>query len=303
MKILVIGSKGFIGSHVAQFYTSRNSVELFECDVVTDYANDNYFLIDATNSDYNTVFRSNQFDVCINCSGAASVPDSLINPLRDFALNTYNVVKLLDTIRLEQPNCKVINLSSAAVYGNPESLPVREDMTLLPISPYGIHKMQAEQICKTYFTFYGLQTCSLRIFSAYGNGLKKQLFWDLYKKAEISDIIEIYGTGEETRDFIHIDDVVRAIDYCVNFADFQGEAINIANGEQVTICNVINIFYSFYPKKKTLHFNNISKIGDPVNWRADITFLKSMGYSSTINISQGLEKYYLWTNQLRTEIK
>lgn len=298
MKILVVGSKGFIGGHVSNFYKAQNGVELFECDVVTDYANDHYFLIDATNSDYSTIFRSIRFDVCINCSGAASVPDSLINPLRDFALNTYNVVKLLDAIRVEQPNCKLINLSSAAVYGNPEQLPIREDMNMLPISPYGVHKMQAEQICKTFFNFYGIPTCSLRIFSAYGNGLKKQLFWDLYKKAKNENTLELFGTGTETRDFIHVDDVVRAIDCCLQSTSFQGEAINIASGIEVTIAEAVTTFFSFFPDKKNVSFNKTVKKGDPLNWRADISKLNTMGYKPVVSIEKGLANYYSWISQI-----
>jgi UDP-glucose 4-epimerase len=297
MKVLVIGSKGFIGAHVADYFSSLPDTEVFECDVMVDYEKVNYFLIDATNSDYQNVFQNNPFDVCINCSGAASVPDSIKNPFRDFTLNTYNVVKMLDAIRTNQPGCKFINLSSAAVYGNPSELPVHEKLPLNPISPYGIHKMQAEQVCQTYSSFYNIPTCSLRIFSAYGNGLKKQLFWDLYRKAKNSDAIEMFGTGKETRDFIHVDDVVRAIQCCLNNANFVGESINVANGTEITIEDAVNSFLSFFPDERTANFNKITKKGDPLNWRADISILKGMGYSPFVDIQQGLEMYFSWINQ------
>ena len=298
MRIIVIGSKGFIGSHAVAFFKSQPYSEVFECDVVSDYATENYFLIDATNSNYVEIFRNHTFDFCINCSGAASVPDSLVNPLRDFTLNTYNVVKLLDAIRIHQPACKLVNLSSAAVYGNPEFVPVREDLALRPISPYGTHKMQAELACQMYYDFYGISTCSLRIFSAYGNGLKKQLFWDLFQKAKKGPGFEVYGTGTETRDFIHVDDVVRAISYCLQYAPFKGEAINIANGVEITIAEAVNTFLSFFPETKKAHFNKMAKKGDPLNWRADISRLRGMGYSPTVTIKQGLEKYFQWISQI-----
>jgi UDP-glucose 4-epimerase len=298
MKVLVIGSKGFIGAHVAEYFSLLPDTEVFECDVMVDYEKVNYFLIDATNSDYQNVFQNNPFDVCINCSGAASVPDSIKNPFRDFTLNTYNVVKMLDAIRTNQPGCKFINLSSAAVYGNPSELPVHEKLPLNPISPYGIHKMQAEQVCQTYSNFYNIPTCSLRIFSAYGNGLKKQLFWDLYRKAKNSDAIEMFGTGNETRDFIHVDDVVRAIQCCINNAPFSGEAINVANGEEIKISSVVAIFLSHFQSKKDVNFNAVEKKGDPLNWKADISKLKTLGYFPTVSINQGLERYFLWANQI-----
>jgi UDP-glucose 4-epimerase len=298
MKVLVIGSKGFIGAHVAEYFSLIPDTEVFECDVMVDYEKVNYFLIDATNSDYQNVFQNNPFDVCINCSGAASVPDSIKNPFRDFTLNTYNVVKMLDAIRTNQPGCKFINLSSAAVYGNPSELPVHEKLPLNPISPYGIHKMQAEQVCQTYSSFYNIPTCSLRIFSAYGNGLKKQLFWDLYRKAKNSDAIEMFGTGNETRDFIHVDDVVRAIQCCISNAPFTGETINVANGKEIEISSVVAIFLSHFQSEKEVNFNAVEKKGDPLNWKADISKLKTLGYFPTVSINQGLERYFLWANQI-----
>ena len=184
MKILIIGSRGFIGHHLFSYFSEKGN-EVWGTDVVDDYINkERYFLIDASNSDYSSVFQSAEFDLCVNCSGAANVPESLKNPLRDYYLNTVNVFKILEAIRKFQPACKFINLSSAAVYGNPKQMPVKEDARPDPLSPYGFHKLQAEQICKEFYDFYNIRTCSLRIFSVYGPGLKKQLFWDLYNKAK-----------------------------------------------------------------------------------------------------------------------
>ena len=96
MNILVIGSKGFIGQQLKKFLINNNHT-VWGADVVVDYVHpEQYFLIDASNADYHAIFQETQFDICINCSGAASVPDSLLHPLRDYNLNTANVFKLLD---------------------------------------------------------------------------------------------------------------------------------------------------------------------------------------------------------------
>lgn len=298
MKVLVIGSKGFIGSAVASIFKSHYHYEVFECDVAVDYARKNYFLIDATNADYHSLFRDNRFDACINCSGAANVSDSLLNPLRDYTLNTFNVFKLLDAIRIYQPQCKFLNLSSAAVYGNPSQLPVCESSNPQPVSPYGMHKLQAEWIGKEFFTYYNVPNCSLRIFSAYGPGLKKQLFWDIYKKATAYEVIELFGTGNESRDFIYIDDLVSAIHCCLQKANFRGEAINIANGEEVTVARAVTSFLSFFPGKKEIYFSKNTKQGDPLYWKADITQLTDMGYQPSYTLNRGLENYYTWIRQL-----
>ena len=108
MKILIIGSKGFIGSHTYHHFSTLPEIETWGCDVVVDYIDDHYFLLDSTNSDFNELFEQGRFDVCINCSGAASVPDSLVHPLRDFTLNVFTVGKILDAIRRYAPLWRTI---------------------------------------------------------------------------------------------------------------------------------------------------------------------------------------------------
>ncbi len=172
-------------------------------------------------------------------------------------------------------------------------------MAFAPVSPYGFHKMQAEQICKEFHEFYNLKTCSLRIFSAYGEGLKKQLFWDLYKKFLDNNKVELFGTGNETRDFIYIKDIVQAINCVIENANFQGEAINIANGEELSIRYISELFNSEFGSEKTIAFNNQVKVGDPINWKADISVLTSFGYKKTIGIEQGIKNYISWVKELK----
>jgi UDP-glucose 4-epimerase len=293
MNILIIGSKGFIGHHAAAYF-KRQHYKVIGCDVVTDYEDSDYIQIDATNSDYHFIFENHTIDVCINCSGAASVPLSLQFPLKDFSLNTLNVFKILEAIRTNQPQCRFLNLSSAAVYGNPESLPIKEDFTPKPLSPYGIHKLQAEQICSEFHTYYNIATCSVRIFSAYGNGLKKQLFWDMYKKFSTGEFVELYGTGNESRDFIHIDDIVKALHLVIQKAAFSGEQINLANGEEYTIKHVAEVFKKHLWPGMEIRFNNQVKEGDPLNWRADISILRSMGYQPEVSLETGIQNYINW---------
>lgn len=294
MKILIIGSKGFIGSNLVQYF-QQHKYNVFKADVVVDYIDtDRYFLIDASNSDYNTVFHYQKYDLCINCSGAASVPDSLKNPMRDYYLNTVNVFKILTAINQFQPDCKFINISSAAIYGNPKSLPVDENAERAPLSPYGYHKLQAEQICEEFHTFFKLNTCSLRVFSVYGNGLQKQLFWDLNQKALSGKPIELYGTGNESRDFIHVNDLARAIELVAKTSEFKAEIINIGNGQEVKIKDAVATFFEFFKDEVKYTFSGTTRIGDPLNWKANIKKLTSYGYTPTMEMKEGLKQYYEW---------
>lgn len=295
MKVLIIGSKGFIGSHCVKYFASK--YEVWSCDIVVDYDESNYILLDPVNENFEKVFTLQDFDLCINCSGAASVSDSYKNPQRDFTLNTYNVFKQLEGIRKYNKNCKYINLSSAAVYGNPISLPVKESQACNPISPYGLHKKMAEEICIEFNKIFGLPTCSLRIFSAYGPRLKKQLFWDLYRKSRNTDKVELFGTGKESRDFIYISDLVKAIEIVALNASFNGEAINIANGIEIKIEEVVRVFYQNFPDSINYEFIGENRKGDPINWVADIQTLEKFGYKQEITLKAGLQNYYQWIKE------
>lgn len=295
MKILVIGSKGFIGSHCVDFFSKEH--EVWECDVVIDYNTPNYLFIESVDSDYQDIFLHQKYDVCINCSGAASVPFSLERPYHDFQLNTLNVYKILESIRRFNPECKYVSLSSAAVYGNPERIPIQERHRIAPVSPYGLHKYWAEQICKEFADYWQLKTCCIRIFSAYGPGLKKQLLWDIYKKTQIEGDLELFGTGMETRDFIYVTDVVSIINQAILYSDFNFDILNAANGEQITISHISKLMLEAMGISKNVVFNQISRSGDPLNWEADIRKIAAMGYSPKINIETGIKKYVLWLRE------
>lgn len=295
MKILIIGSKGFIGSHLVRFFEQAH--EVWQCDVVTDYTSPRYYQIDASNADYNAIFEAQSFDVCINCSGAASVPDSIKHPYRDFLLNTANVYTMLNAIRTHCSQCKFINLSSAAVYGNPTMLPVSESAEMAPMSPYGRHKVMAEAICKEFYEEFGISTCSLRIFSAYGNGLRKQIFWDMYQKMKDSSEALFWGTGEETRDFIHIDDIAQVVNLAIQNAVFQGECINVANGQQTTISDAVRLYAQLLGYAGKIVFNGSVREGDPRFWEADIAILRSWGYKKAITLEDGLKSYIKWVQE------
>jgi UDP-glucose 4-epimerase len=293
MKILIIGSKGFIGQNLYNHFNEKGD-EVWGADIVTDKYNKRHFQINSDNADFNQIFKHLNYDLCINCSGVASVPDSINNSIRDFHLNTVNVFMMLEAIKTFQPDCRFINLSSAAVYGDPYLLPVKEEIQLKPLSPYGFHKLQAEQICKEYWTLYGIPTCSLRIFSVYGPGLKKQLFWDLFQKVKSGIPFSLFGTGNESRDFIYITDLVSAIELVAVSSDFESDIINIADGREIFIKDAVSIFFSFFDEDIQFSFSGDSRKGYPVNWVADISKLVSFGYKPFLDINEGLRNYYNW---------
>jgi dTDP-glucose 4,6-dehydratase/UDP-glucose 4-epimerase len=294
-KILIIGCNGFIGSH-AFSHLSKNNKYVFGADI--QQFNSQTFLLKSDLSNINLVFQQQVYDVCINASGSATVGFSLHNEAADYQLNYKNVEKILEAIHRFQPSCRFVNLSSAAVYGNPSELPIKETTPTKPISPYGKHKLLSEKLLHDYTLKYNLPTLSLRIFSVYGIGLKKQIFWDIFQRSKNSEHIELYGKGTETRDFIYIDDLMLALEKIILFAKFDGSELNVACGKEITISEAASLFAHYVNPAIQISFSGIQNVLDPLNWKADITKLNKIGFEPQMSIEQGLKKYALWLKEL-----
>jgi UDP-glucose 4-epimerase len=293
MKILIIGSEGFIGSYCTSHLKTKG-YSIFGADITYNDTSFDFYLLDKNSADFQKIFQDQVFDVCINASGAASVPFSIESPMLDFELNTGNIVKILEAIRIHAPNCFFINFSSAAVYGNPEFQPVTESMKPSPMSPYGWHKYYAELICKEYATFFGIQSCNLRIFSAYGPRLKKQFFWDLFNKLKTDKELELFGTGNESRDFIYVEDIAKCVELIIDNRAHMPGIINVASGIETSISKAAQIFCDLMGTQNKIKFRGESRIGDPLNWKGDISILKSIGFNPMFTLEKGLEEYILW---------
>ncbi|MBP6754580.1 MAG: SDR family oxidoreductase [Bacteroidia bacterium] len=297
MKILILGSKGFIGNNLLDYFRKKKHI-VYGSDIFSDELDEKYIQFSSVSSNFDSLFKSFCFDLCINCSGASNVLNSFNKHELDFQLNSINVFNILNSIKTYNSNCKFINLTSAAVYGNPTILPVRESDQINPISPYGFHKLISEIILSEYYKIYDIQTCSLRLFSVYGIGLNKQILWDIFQKWKSDENIEFHGSGNETRDFIYIDDLIKVIEIIIENGDFKGEVINVANGEEIKIKDIVKLMLDELGIRD-FNFNNVIRTGDPLRWKADISKIKSMGYLKSINIEDGIKKYVIWLKDLK----
>ncbi len=297
MRIIIIGSRGFIGSHLTTFFKLKEGNEITGCDIKVDDQDKHYFQVDKMHPDYSKIFKDTQYDVCIYAGGNGSVPYSIERPDVDFHLNTLLVDLLLENIKAFQHNCKFVHISSAAVYGSVESLPITEASEVKPMSPYGWNKYLAEIICKKYYSLYNVPTISLRVFSVYGEGLRKQLFWDMHQKLEKSNEITLYGTGNESRDFIYISDLINAFDILINKSKFQGEVYNVASGIENSIKEAAEIFANKKDSTIKIVFGGETKAGDPINWRADISKINKLGFTAQVNLELGLQNYTKWLKE------
>ncbi|MES1217892.1 MAG: SDR family oxidoreductase [Bacteroidota bacterium] len=295
LHVLVLGSEGFIGSHAVKYFLSKN-YKVTGADLLpaTSLPVSYFSLVDEKNS-YRSIFSNHQFDVCINAAGSGNVGLSMIKPLFDFESNTLQVLQVLDAIRLFQPACKFILISSAAVYGNPLSLPVNEDHQVQPLSPYGWHKCMAENICREFTQLYHIGTAITRPFSVYGSGLRKQLFWDMYQKYKsCNGTIELWGTGNESRDFIYISDLCYCFDVIINQSPFQADVYNIASGIETTVKQAATLLFKELDSNVSIGFNKKINEGNPLNWKADISAIQKLGFQSSIIFEEGIKKLSEW---------
>jgi len=291
-KILVTGASGFIGSRIYnKFINEGYEVCGWSRDKNTDYVQVNLLNKQVIRS----ALLSFRPDIVIHCAGSADVGKSVQNPDKDYEGNvtvTHNLLFGLHEVNLD--NVKVVFMSSAGVYGNPMSLPITENMPLNPLSPYAVHKVMCEELCKYFILNYNMDIKIARIFSAYGKGLKKQIFWDMYNKAKLTGRLDMFGTGSESRDYIHVEDVIQSI-FLLATTESKENIFNVANGEELTIWQVTQWFAEYVGiGNKKICFNGTVREGDPLNWRADISRIKKLGYKKTVDIKCGLQEYITW---------
>lgn len=295
-KVLVTGCNGFIGSHLVNFYSS-NGYEVYGLDIrinKVNMINCKFIECNLQNEDMIKVYKEICPDIFIHCAGNASVGMSVDYPEMDFDSNVGVLYKTLSSVARANINPKFIFLSTAAVYGNPKELPINEKTDTAPISPYGLHKKMCEDLCEYYREVKGQDITVVRIFSAYGEGLKKQILWDMYNKYKNNGYIELFGTGNETRDFINIKDLVQALDL-ISRAEKSNFIYNIANGEETSIKTLASEYANILKiDANKIIFNGEVKKGDPINWRADITKLRQLGYKQSTYLPEGLKNYIEW---------
>jgi UDP-glucose 4-epimerase len=207
-------------------------------------------------------------------------------------MTVNTTLAVLEYIRLHNHSTTLLYPSSTAVYGDKEDYPIAEDELLTPVSPYGYHKAIVESLCKNYSSNYNLKIAIIRFFSLYGEGLTKQLLWDSCNKLISSDKnVEFYGTGSETRDFIHIKDATSLIYAILTGSTSNFDIYNGGSGCKSTIKDIINMLAKELNTSKAITFNGNQKIGDPKHYHADITKSLLLSWKPTINLKDGIKQY------------
>ena len=296
--VLVTGAAGFLGRYIARHFSEQGwsvaGIDQMPGASVRIDGVSRYYCMQLPDAALPEVIRKERPSLCVHCAGMSSVPLSVKDPAADYHAGPVLTFEVLNALRLDAPACRFVLLSSAAVYGNPATLPVREDHPAAPISPYGFHKLQCEHLCREFSVVYGLPTVSLRIFSAYGPGLKRQVLWDICSKVFVDGALALQGTGSESRDFIHAADIAHAVRIAANAAPLRGEAFNIASGDQTSIRKLSAMVLEALGSPVPPVFDGVLPAGTPVNWQADISRLRSLGFSASRPLADGIREVADW---------
>jgi len=243
-------------------------------------------------------------DRVYHLAGGSSVGSAFAGPYEDFTRTVVSTAELLEWLRQNAPDTKIIAVSSAAVYGAGHLEKIKEDVQLNPFSPYGTHKLMMETLCRSYAANFGLRVVLPRLFSVYGAELKKQLLWDLCGKFAADGTVELGGTGEELRDWTDVRDVVQALDHVAFVADDQAPVLNIATGHAIPVKAIASMVAFYWGGKSAVSrivFNGQSRQGDPFSLVADIDRMRAFKIKCSISADQGIGEYVAWYRSLSGE--
>lgn len=303
-KILITGGAGFIGSNLAEALIGKNEIVVVDDLSMGKLEN----LPNSTNLHFyrhsicDQAFMSNllmewDFDYIFLLAAVASVADTIKRPLETHEVNQEANIHILDVVRKKRLNIKrLLFTSSAAVYGNDPELPKTETSVIDPLTPYAIDKFSTERFVLDYGRLYGIPTVATRFFNVYG---PKQNPDSPYSGvlSLISNSIKgdtrftVFGDGNQTRDFVYIDDVISALKKLVTSKKSLYEVYNVATAIPTTLNDVIRIFNSISGKKLNVGYED-PRMGDIRNSYADISKLETLGYKPGYDIEMGLKEYW-----------
>ena len=303
--IIVTGGLGFIGSNLVEYLTKDNKVTIIDnlssgkLENIEHLKKDNVKLIKGSIIDLElkTIFKD--VDYVFHEAALISVPESVSNPL---IYNEINIKGTLQVLIAAKDNDvkKVVFASSAAVYGDNQSLPLSESEPLMPQSPYAVNKATGEMYCQVFTENYGLSTVSLRYFNVFGPRQDPNSAYAAVIPNFINNILKdekpvIYGDGEQSRDFISVKQVIKAnIQACQSN---KNGVFNVALGRSTTINQLLDIIKDVMGTDVEPTYLN-PRTGDIKHSLADISRAKTFGFNPSPDFKDDLAETVKWfTNQ------
>jgi nucleoside-diphosphate-sugar epimerase len=239
------------------------------------------------------LMRTHRADRIVFAAGPADVQRSFDDPATDFKQQLLPLLNVLEENRVAERPAGVVLVSSAAIYGNPTAIPVAETAAASPISPYGFHKLQQELLVDQYLALYGMPAVKARVFSTFGPGLRHLAVWDIARRA-MSGQYGLWGTGRESRDYLHVTDIALALERIADRSALRGEVVNVASGRETPIARIAEIAFAELGVTEPPEFRGTELSGSPTRWRADISRLEALGFEATYTLERGLKETVDW---------
>jgi len=310
-RILITGAAGFIGSHLAgRLLDAGHSVTGIDC--FTDYydirikqaniesllSNDRFRFVGESINSVDLEGLLDGVAVVYHQAAQAGVRASWGEQFDTYIDSNIRATQRLCEAAKGRGIRRFIYASSSSVYGETAQLPMGESHTTRPVSPYGVTKLDAENLCLLYGRNHALPVVCLRYFTVYGPRQRPDMaFHRFIRSALTSAPIDIYGTGEQTRDFTFIDDIISA-----NLAamDYQGseQVFNIGGGSRVSVNRVLDIIGSLTKKELDVRYQD-RQHGDVTHTYADITLAAAeLGYQPQVELEDGISREVDWVRSM-----
>jgi UDP-glucose 4-epimerase len=318
MQILVTGGAGFIGGHLAQqfvadghdvtvldnfdpFYDTRiKEHTVDECRSVAEDGGGSFELIDGDVRDVELVEETiTDVDLVYHQAAQAGVRQSVENPRKYDEVNVDGTLNVLDAAR-DQDVERVVMASSSSVYGKPQYLPYDEDHPTTPVSPYGASKLAAERYGMAYNEVYGLPVVALRYFTVYGPRMRPNMaISNFVSRCMNGDPPVVYGSGEQTRDFTFIDDIIAANQTLLETAAADGEILNIGSTDNIEILQLAKEVRDQIAPELEIEFSDRHD-ADAEHTHAAIEKANELiDYEPTYDIRGGVEQFIAWYRENR----
>lgn len=301
MKALVTGCAGFIGSSLTdQLLTEGYFVKGIDC--FTDY-----YPIEIKKRNLESALQQKNFtflesdlldinefpdvDYIFHQAAQAGVRASWGESFEAYTRNNILATQRLLEYYKDKQLKKFIYASSSSIYGDVDVLPIKEDTPKKPVSPYGVTKLAAENLCYLYHINYGLPAVSLRYFTVYGPRQRPDMGIYKFIKASLNESeITIYSDGGQTRDFTYISDIVKANIQAANCKS-NWSCLNIGGGSRISVNDLIELIGNAVGKKANIRHIQSQK-GDVEHTYADVSLArKVIGYEPEIDIEVGIKKH------------
>jgi UDP-glucose 4-epimerase len=308
MKALVTGVAGFIGSSLAELLLDRGA-EVTGIDCFTDYypramkernlagprARDRFRFIEARLQDADMARLLDGITHVFHLAAQAGVRKSWGRDFRTYTENNIEASQVLLEACVSHPTLdRFVYASSSSVYGDEVAIPMREDALPQPVSPYGVSKLAAEQLCTLYYLNYGVPTVSLRYFTVYGPRQRPDMGFHKFLRAAIArEPIVVFGDGAQTRDFTYIADAARAT-ADAGTRGVAGRVYNIGGGSRVSVNEVLELIGRVTGVRLDIRRESPQK-GDMRDTFADTTRARTdMDFRPTATLADGLRAEYEW---------